>query len=226
VPTYAPRGRTPGLRGRLTRDHLSAIGAVTPAGQLLLHPRPRAFQGPDVVRFLRHLLRHLPGRPLVRWDGAPIPHAQPVKAFRAAGAAARLPLEQLPGYAPALNPLDQGVWQQRKHVELATVCWTDLPHLRRELHSAAKRLRRRPHVIHGCIRHAGYRLEHLVHRSVTRPRRSCGPVRPGSWSPHRWTCRHLKFEVRASRRMRTYTTTCTCGRWCCAKAAVRQASAR
>jgi transposase len=156
VRTYAPRGQTPVLRVRLTRDHLSAIGAVTPDGRLLLHTRERAFKGPDVVRFLQHRLRHLPGRLLVLWDGAPIHHAQPVKAFLAAGAAARLQLAQLPGYAPDLNPLDQGLWHQLKHVELGNVCCPDLPHLRRELHAAAKRLRRRPHLIRGCVQHAGY----------------------------------------------------------------------
>jgi hypothetical protein len=158
VRTYAPRGRTPVLRVRLTRDPLSAIGAVTPAGTLLLHTRGDARRGPDVVRFLQHLLRHLPGKLLVLWDGAPIHHARPVQAFLAAGAAARLRLVQLPGYAPDLNPLDQGVWQHLKHVEPANVCCLDLPHLRRELHAAAKRLRRRPQIIHGCVQHAGYRL--------------------------------------------------------------------
>jgi transposase len=158
VRTYAPRGRTPVLRVRLTRDHLSVIGAVTPDGRLLLHTRERAFKGPDVVRFLRHLLRHLPGKLLVLWDGAPIHHARPVQAFLAAGAAARLRLVQLPGYAPDLNPLDQGVWHLLKHVELANVCCADLPHLRREVHAGAKRLRRRPHLIRGYIQHAGYRL--------------------------------------------------------------------
>ena len=156
--TYAPRGQTPVLRVRVTRDHLSAIGAVTPDGRLLLHTRAYALRGPDVVRFLKHLLRHLPGKLLVLWDGAPIHHARPVKAFLAAGAARRLRLEQLPGYAPDLNPLDQGVWHHLKHVELANVCCTDLPHLRRELHAGAKRLRRTPHVIHGSIRHAGYQV--------------------------------------------------------------------
>jgi transposase len=141
---------------RLTRDHLSAIGAVTPDGRFLLHTRRYALRGPDVVRFLQHLLQHLPGKLLVLWDGASIHSAQPVKAFLAAGAAARLQLERLPGYAPDLNPLDQGVWHLLKHGELANVCCTDLRHLRRELHGAAKRLRHKPHLIRGSIRHAGY----------------------------------------------------------------------
>jgi transposase len=161
VRTYAPRGRTPVLRVRLTRDHLSAIGAVTPDGALLLHVRDRALRGPDVVRFLRHLLVHLPGKLLVIWDGAPIHRGRAVTAFLAGGAARRLRLEPLPGYAPDLNPLDQGIWQHLKHVELANVCCTDLRHLRRELQGATKRLRHKPHLIRGAIRHAGYDLSPL-----------------------------------------------------------------
>jgi DDE superfamily endonuclease len=111
-----------------------------------------------VVRFLRHLLTHLPGKLLVIWDGAPIHRGQPVKALLAAGATGRLRLEQLPGSAPDLNPLDQGVWHLLKHVELATGCCADLPHLRRELHGAAKRLRQKPRLIRGSVRHAGYQL--------------------------------------------------------------------
>ena len=155
--TSAPRGQPPVLRVRLTRAHLSAIGGVTPDGKLLLQAAAdRALRSPDVVRFLKHLLTHLPGKLLVIWDGAPIHHGQPVKAFLAGGAAGRLRLEQLPGYAPDLNPLDQGLWQHLKRVELANVCCPDLRHLRRELHGAAKRLRRKPHLIRGSIRHAGY----------------------------------------------------------------------
>jgi hypothetical protein len=48
------------------------------------------------VRFLRHLHRHLSGPLLVVWDGSPIHRAQPMRDFSAAGAAARIRLEQLP----------------------------------------------------------------------------------------------------------------------------------
>ena len=156
--TYAPCGETPVLRVFLTRDHLAAIGAVTPDGRLLLNVQQRAIRSVDVVRFLKHLLTHLPGRLLVIWDGAPIHRGQPVKDFLASGAAARLHLEPLPGYAPDCNPLDQGVWRHLKHVELRNVCCADLPHLRRELRHAAARLRHKPHLIRGCIRYAGYQL--------------------------------------------------------------------
>ena len=57
VRTYAPRGQTPVLRAPLTRDHLSVISAITLEEQLFLRVQERALRGPDVVRFLRHLLR-------------------------------------------------------------------------------------------------------------------------------------------------------------------------
>jgi transposase len=157
VRTYAPRGATPVLRVPLTRDHLSAVSAVTPDGRLYLSVQERALRGPDVVRFLRHLLSHLPGRLLVIWDGSPIHRAQVVQDFLAAGAARRLRLERLPGYAPDLNP-DEDIWQLLKRVELRNVCCRDLRHLRHELTRAAKRLRRKPHLIRACIHHAGYDL--------------------------------------------------------------------
>jgi hypothetical protein len=108
VRTYAPRGETPLLRVPLTRDHLSAISAVTPHGKLYMMVQNTAFDGPAIVRFLRHLLRHIPGKLLLIWDGLAAHHGQAVKTFLAQGAAQRLHLERLPGYAPDLNP-DEGV---------------------------------------------------------------------------------------------------------------------
>src|SRR5436190_1288005 len=130
VRTWAPRGETPIVRAFLTRDHLAVISGLTPAGRLLLQVRRQAFKGPDVVRFLRHLLRHLPGKLLVLWDGAPIHRAQPVRDFLAAGGAARIYLEQLPSYAPELNP-DEGIWGYLKQVELRNVRCAGLRYGRR-----------------------------------------------------------------------------------------------
>jgi hypothetical protein len=104
VRTWAPRGETPILQALLTRDHLSVISGLTPEGQLLMQVQDRSLRAPEVVRFLRHLLRHIPGKLLVIWDRAPIHRAQVVKDFLAQGGAARLHLEQLPAYAPELNP--------------------------------------------------------------------------------------------------------------------------
>ncbi len=73
--TYAPVGQTPVIRHYLTRDHLSAISGITPRGKLYMLVQDRAYKGPDVVNFLRHLLIHVPGKLLVLWDRAPIHRA-------------------------------------------------------------------------------------------------------------------------------------------------------
>jgi transposase len=154
VRTWAPRGQTPVLREWLTWDHLSAISAITPAGELYLSIQERAFKGPDVVRFLQHLLDHIAGQLLVVWDGIPPHRSRVVKAFLAAGAAQRLWLERLPGYAPELNP-DEGIWRYLKRVELCNLVCHDLAHLRSELEQAVERLKLKPDVIRGCIKEPG-----------------------------------------------------------------------
>jgi transposase len=153
VRTYAPKGRTPILRFPLTRDHLAAMSGITGRGRLFLRLQRGAIRGPDCVAFLRQLLRQIRGPLLVLWDGASIHRAQPVKDFLATASGRRVRLETLPGYAPELNP-DEGIWHHLKHGELRNVRCQDLDHLEDEVLRAAKRLRHKPHVIRGCIRHA------------------------------------------------------------------------
>lgn len=153
--TYAPRGRTPVLHAPLSHDHRSVISGITPEGRLFAHIQRAAFRGPTIVAFLRQLLRQVRGKLLVVWDGAPIHRAQPVKDFLSAGAAARLRLAQLPGYAPELNP-DEGVWNLLKRRELKNRCCQDLEELEWELGLAIRRLRRNPHVLAACFRQCGY----------------------------------------------------------------------
>lgn len=117
----------------------------------------RAFNAEDVVRFLEHLLRQIPGKVLVIWDGASIHRSEAVKRFLEDGAAGRIRLEQLPGYAPDLNP-DEGIWKHLKCVELKNVCCRNLKELRSELRKAKERLRHKRDVILGCIRQPGFEV--------------------------------------------------------------------
>src|ERR1051326_3210006 len=143
VRTWAPRGQTPVLRVPLTRDHLSAISGLTPDGRLFMQVQDHAYSAEDVVCFLRLLLRKLPGKLLVIWDGAPIHRGQVIRAFLARRAAKRLQLEQLPGYAPELNP-DEGVWNLLKRVELTNSCCHDPTELATVVRQAKDRLRHKP----------------------------------------------------------------------------------
>lgn len=157
VRTYAPRGETPILRVRLTHDHLNAISGITAEGKLYMRVQERAYTSDDVVGFLKHLLRHIPGELIVIWDGAPIHRGKVVKDFLSTGGKERLHLERLPGYAPDLNP-DEGIWQYLKGVELKNVRCKHLGELRYQLRKAKERLRHQTDVILGCIRQPGYTL--------------------------------------------------------------------
>jgi transposase len=153
VRTYAPVGQTPILREWWPRDHLSAISAISLEGTRYFHSQDGALNSEDVIAFLEHLLREVQGRMVIIWDGAPIHRSRTVKEFLANGAAPRLHLERLPAYAPELNP-DEGLWQQLKGVERRNLCCFHLPHLRRELRDAVKRVRRKPRLITSFFRGA------------------------------------------------------------------------
>jgi transposase len=94
---------------------------------------------------------------VVIWDGASIHRSEAVKRFLEDGATARIRLEQLPGYAPDLNP-DEGIWKHLKCVELKNVCCRNLKELRSELRKAKERLRHKRDVILGCIRQPGFEV--------------------------------------------------------------------
>jgi transposase len=154
VRTYAPRGQTPVLRVPLTRDHLSVISGITRAGELLTGMQERAFKGADLVGLLKHLLAQLGGKLMVIWDGLPAHQEQAVKQFLAE-AGGVLCIEQLPGYAPDLNP-DEGVWHYLKHVELRNVACHDFDELSCQLRLAIARLRHKPNLIRSFFKQYGY----------------------------------------------------------------------
>ena len=157
VRTYAPQAQTPIIKMLLSYSHLSVMSGITMDGSLLTLTRKRALTSVDSVRFLKHAKYQRQSKLLVIWDGSPI-HRKEVTRFMADGGAKHIHLEQLPAYAPELNPA-AGVWQHLKHVELRNVCCKDLGHLGRELHLAMMRLRSKPHVIKSFFAGAGLSIK-------------------------------------------------------------------
>jgi transposase len=88
------------------------------------------------------------------WDGAPIHRSRTIRACLANGAAQRLHVERLPASAPELNP-GEGLWPQRKGVELRNLCCFAIPHLHSELRGAVIRVRRQPRMLTRCFQGAG-----------------------------------------------------------------------
>ena len=157
IRTGARHGQTPILRVPLTRDHRSAIAALTADHRLVMQTQTEAYHSTEVVRFLRLLLRKLQGKLLIMWDGAPIHRGQPIKDCLARGAARRIQLEQLPGYAPDRNPVE-GIWNYLKCRELGNVCCRTFAELDTALRRAKERLRHKHQVLRGCIAECGYQF--------------------------------------------------------------------
>jgi transposase len=158
VRTYAPEARTPVLREKQTRDHLSVMGGLTPAGKVYTLVRQEPLNGMHCVEFLEHLRRVAGDRLLVVWDGSPIHRRAAVTEF-VAGTRNRIWVEALPGYAPDLNPWDEGGWHQLKKVQLANVVCRDLEELHEQFHLAVGRLRQKPHLVHSFFAQAGLSLK-------------------------------------------------------------------
>ncbi len=157
VRPYAPCGQTPIPRWPYPRDHVSVMSGITMDGRLYTMVRDEALDSLDRVVFLRHVLPHVSAKLLVSWDGFPM-HKGQVRTYLADGAAQQIHVEQLPPYAPELNP-GEGVWHQLKNVERRHLCCRNLAHLRRVLGLAIRRLRRKPHLVTACFAEAGLSLE-------------------------------------------------------------------
>jgi len=157
VRTYAPRGETPFFKVLLTRKHLSVMSGITTTGHLTTLTRRRSMTGWDSAVFLRHLSDYLNRKLLVIWDRLNIHRAEEVKTLLSCGWAKLIHIEELPAYAPDLNP-DESVWQHLKHYELRNLCCADLDQLEVQLALAMRRMRRRPELIQPFFAEAGLNL--------------------------------------------------------------------
>jgi transposase len=157
VRTYAPKARAPVIREKQTRDHLSVMGGMTPEGKVYTLARQESLNGSHTIEFLSHLSRVAGERLLVIWDGSPIHRRQAVQEF-VAGTRGRVWVEALPGYAPDLNPWDEGGWNHLKHVQMRNLVCRDLEELHEQFHLAVGRLRQKPRLVQAFFAQAGLEL--------------------------------------------------------------------
>ena len=99
----------------------------------------------QVLEFLCHLLRHLPGRLLIIWDRLPAHRSRLVWDF-VRELHGQIVIEYLPAYAPELNPVEY-LWGHWKHHQLPNVCPKDLWQLSEGARRSLRRLRQRPRLI-------------------------------------------------------------------------------
>lgn len=128
--TWAPRGRTPSLAqagGHRKKVSVAAALWLSPRRDHLgLHFHTLAdgyFDNWYMTAFLEAMLRDLPGRFGVVWDGGTMHKGEPIRALEA-HFADRLSLERLPPFAPVLNPVE-ALWSWLKYSRLNNVAPRD-----------------------------------------------------------------------------------------------------
>jgi len=142
--TWAPRGQTPVLQYHFNWKSLSAIAGVT-WWNFYFRLFPGAIRSPQIIEFLSHLSRHIPGKLMIVWDGLPGHRSRAVWEF-VQQQRGRLWLEYLPGYAPELNPVEY-LWSHWKQHERPNFCPQDFGQLSVHARRALQRMRRRPTLV-------------------------------------------------------------------------------
>ena len=130
---------------------LSIIGGLT-LWRFYFQIYAGSIKSPQVVEFLRHLKRHLPGKILVIWDGASIHRSRWVRDY-IASTRGHIVVERLPAYAPELNPVEY-MWGHLKTHEIANRIATKAWELSFEATAALRRMRRRRSIIAACYTQA------------------------------------------------------------------------
>ena len=106
----------------------------------------------QVIGFLKHLLRHLPGENIVIWDRLNAHRGGLVRDWLVAHG--RITVEYLPPYAPELNPNEYG-WSHLKTNDLANYCPADVEELQARVIVAANAARSRQALLRGFFKAAG-----------------------------------------------------------------------
>ena len=142
--TWAPRGETPVLQYHFNWHQLSVIAGIT-FRRFHFRLFPGAIKGPQIIEFLHALGRQIRKPLLVIWDGLPAHRSALVRDYLEALNGA-IQIEQLPGYAPELNPTEY-IWGHLKHHELANRCAENFSALKTGARNRLRSMQRRPTLI-------------------------------------------------------------------------------
>ncbi len=149
--TWAPKGQTPVLRRVSKRRALSTVIGLTLSGRIYKRHFAHAIGGEDIVVALHHFQRYIPGPLIIIWDRLNAHRATVVTEY--VEAHPEIEVQWLPPYAPDLNP-EEGCHGHVKQ-PLRHALPTDVSELRAGVDRGFARIRRRPDLILGFIRHAG-----------------------------------------------------------------------
>lgn len=152
--TWAPVGETPILKIAGGWTKISAISAISISSdkrRVELYLRfhvAKNIRYPQVINFLKIILRHFKRGFVLLWDRGAIHKAKAVKKF--IGASGRIHVYHFPGYAPELNP-DEFVWMNLKRAAANGVP-KDTFDLKKSLHRSVRKIKKSKTLLRSCIR--------------------------------------------------------------------------
>jgi transposase len=159
--TWAPRGHTPVLRHPFNWKRLSLAGALAyePDGSdahLVFELRPGAYNDEMLIEFLSEMNDIEQRTVLLVWDGLPAHRSRRMREW-VHSQRHWLSVEQLPGYAPELNPLEQA-WGNLKSQELANLCSDTIDEVAGIAEDGLDRIGTDANLCLAFLRHSGLRL--------------------------------------------------------------------
>lgn len=124
---------------------------------LVFQIKPGAYNTATLLEFLADLHEHFHNHKITLiWDGLPAHRSRQMQAWIAAQRH-WLIVEQLPGYAYDLNPLEQ-VWGNLKAIELANLCPETLEKAHTAAHSGLQRIGTNYDLCRSFLTHCGLSL--------------------------------------------------------------------
>jgi len=160
--TWAPRGHTPLLRYRFNwKWRLSLAGALAyePDGSdahLVFELRPGAYNDETLIDFLNDVNDIEQRSVLLIWDGLPAHRSRRMQEW-VNTQRHWLSVEQLPGYAQELNPIEQA-WGNLKSQELANLCSATIHEVATIAEGGLNRIGTDANLCLAFLHHSGLRL--------------------------------------------------------------------
>lgn len=156
--TWARKGKRPILR-RTARDRrvLSTAVALTMSGKIYKCHFEGSIKSEQVITSLQHLQYYLSGRIILIWDRARTHKSKKTQAYLAAHA--EISAEELPAYAPELNPEEYCHGNVKNHLKNARPA--DKTEMRQMLNHGFARLRHRPDLLLSFFHAAGLSVRQL-----------------------------------------------------------------
>jgi len=159
APTWARRGKRPIFR-RVTKERraLSTAVALTLSGKIYKRHFEGSINSDHLIAALEHLQRHLLGRFILVWDRASIHKSRKTHSYLRQHP--EILIEELPAYAPQLNPEEYchgNVKQRFKNARPETTL-----QIRAMLDRGFARLRRRPDLLLSFFHHARLSVRQLT----------------------------------------------------------------